>query len=778
METAIQSTEQPNEFDEINSIAPACVLTRVRNKVLDLIQSGSSTILVTGETGKGKSAILKNIGKKVSATNRLVVFNGVDFLKETYQTINSDTTSNHSSEDTNAQEFNSVKDFIHESINLNENILILVDSADYLPADILDDLIMLTSQNASDNRINLVLAGLPKLEFQLNDEEKEYRNNLVHISLDELSKEDILSIATSKCYINKPITGEIHFSKNSLNEISEFINDDQKLLDVVLEWCSTIGNENSTSTITKNIAIKAIACLEDFANDSSVPANNAYPPSNTIEDFTGIEEERMQTNEHEIPILEEYLPDKSSNISTIKSHKSGETQDDALVVSDALEIASNVHNESTETRKIETETIPAHSAATSDRKLGSKKPLISLSFVIVLLVIGLILLITIRLQPNLLIKENRVAINNEPVVAKEEIQEKKNIAVDLGENDEIAHIDNSKISSAIEKDNNINKNDRASSEQPKSITVTQGKQNSEETNTDNKSEMASRNFTASYNKDLEYEAYPKKSDAIENVKLAPRSTVITKKQENLTPSKPELINQESATLNKNEIDKLLRKAEQQFANKHLTTPFEDSAYKSYKTILASDPNNKEAQKGIYMIHQTYVNWANYYLKRNQIERSELFFKRALVVNPNDQTSKNKLSGLRKQSSELDNSFEINNQNLTPSEISEVVQVYVSDLLIRAKLQLQNENLTTPPNNNAYETYLKVLSYQPDNHIAKSGISAIKQSYINLAEEHLKESDYRRATFYYEQALAIDPFDAQLTKQLKQAKQLRNSEITN
>ena len=150
-----------------------------------------------------------------------------------------------------------------------------------------------------------------------------------------------------------------------------------------------------------------------------------------------------------------------------------------------------------------------------------------------------------------------------------------------------------------------------------------------------------------------------------------------------------------------------------------------------KQFLELDPKNEAAIKGIQRIHATYVNWGNYYLRRNDIDRSERFFKRALQIKPDDNVSKNKLAEINSLNQAPSNGQNFNNRGLTPAEVNQVEQVYVGDLLIRAKLQLQNKNLTTPPNNNAYETYLKVLRFQPENAVAIAGISTIKQKLHQL-----------------------------------------------
>ena len=784
METAVNSVQHKVKDKIHRQPAPSSVVERVCDEILSLVQNNSSVILLTGDKGRGKSSLLRKIGKKIAPNQRLIFFNGIDFLTEANQTINNKKTNSYALQNKNAQEFNLVKDFIYESLNLDENILILVDSADFLPADVLDDLIKITSQVTSkNNTVNLILAGLPKLKYQLDDDEKDYKQKLIHFSLDELNDQDIQEIASTKSYFNKPRKEAYKFNKNAINEIAKYIDGRQQLLDVILEWCSTLANEDNINTITKDIVSRAIESAEEVSNDTSTGIENAYPPSDKVEIDTLDEKQ-------EIPLLKEEISSNDSSALDVDSEYPQALQKDSLVVNEALEIATNEFHE------IENEIMPTKWVPAAKKVSSSNKPFIALASVIIVLVIGLGYLISYRLQPdahnNNEVENLSAAIENDISKNQPEIAS-ENEVIHLQDNDEVMlvkKLEHTDVDTLSEIDD-ASEDSFVINNQPETIVQEEGNE-IEGVHQIESSKFVSAERTENTDSELsDLEPQTMQTDSIETAqidqtKVVNREPQISELERAVeTDAQQEADVQQSITpitkqdgISKDEINILLAKAEQQLAIKHLTTPYEDSAYKSYQTILKSEPDHQAANLGIQRIHTTYTNWANYYLRNNEIERSQHFFRKALEVNPNDQVSKRMLQNIDQQGRRTTTASIIDNQGLSQAEINQVEQVFIGDLLIRAKLQLQNKNLTTPPNNNAYETYQKVLRYQPDNHIAIAGITAIKQSYVNWAEQDLRDSNYRRSTFFYQKALAIDPSDAQLAQQLEKVKQLRSSELQN
>ncbi len=88
-----------------------------------------------------------------------------------------------------------------------------------------------------------------------------------------------------------------------------------------------------------------------------------------------------------------------------------------------------------------------------------------------------------------------------------------------------------------------------------------------------------------------------------------------------------------------------------------------------------------------------------------------------------------------------------------------------DLLALAEVQMDLKRLSTPRDDNALQTYHKVLQIAPGHEGALKGIARIKAQYTRWAETAMQKTDWYWAQNYLKKALAIEPWDDTLTQQL-------------
>ncbi|MGI9227824.1 MAG: hypothetical protein ACR2PU_03435 [Gammaproteobacteria bacterium] len=181
-------------------------------------------------------------------------------------------------------------------------------------------------------------------------------------------------------------------------------------------------------------------------------------------------------------------------------------------------------------------------------------------------------------------------------------------------------------------------------------------------------------------------------------------------------------------------------------------------------------SNEIAQQETQKNHDQYVNWALHHLKNNELKRAKYFIEKARVINPDGLVIQEVLASLdKKNKSVTENKIdETNIISSTEKSYSEGA-VTTDELLTRAKHQVLSKNLTSPPNNNAFATYKMILKIEPENSEAITGVSEIKKSYVNWAEQDLKKNNHHRAVLFYKKALSIDPSDTKLTQLLKTLK---------
>ena len=79
---------------------------------------------------------------------------------------------------------------------------------------------------------------------------------------------------------------------------------------------------------------------------------------------------------------------------------------------------------------------------------------------------------------------------------------------------------------------------------------------------------------------------------------------------------------------------------------------------------------------------------------------------------------------------------------------------INQYLLAAKKNLENLNLTTPPENNAYDQYQAVLSIDQGNTMALNGLKEIYKLYIKFIKSSAKKGELRKAKIYLKRAEAI------------------------
>ncbi len=847
MESARNAYESNIETRIDHDTAPPSVVRRVHDEILDAIEHHSNIILLTGEAGKGKSTLLRAMGKNLPANNRLIFFNGTDFLSSHSANENKQP-NNSAANNKDIQDFTVIKDFILESAELEDKLTIIVDAADSLPTNVLSELLNINNQIASKNNdINLIMAGRPDFKKQLDEIENSSTQNLIHCSMDELNEEDVYAFATNKEYRIKPYSGELQFEQDSLEALSTYVVGNQQLLDVLLEWCSILINEQQIDLVTKEIATSAIARAEQFSKDNNILLINSYPSYEDVHDI--IEEDIVNDTSH-AEDANVYSRVTSKN----KDHAPAYIPTITSKVDEALTASINNIND------FENEVMPTQWVPAPKKPLPNKKPLLFLAAIIIVLAISLVLLIAHRLQLNVLnigdsvdnqiiqneaVEKGGAAANtfveneNAAPVASENLDEAENLsqaennklntsrelefttpvepegkAEGLVEDDQLANLaDDSEVDTSRElefitpfepegKAEDLAEDDQLAnladdsevdtSRELEFITPVEPASKAESVAEDNEVntvqelevispvESASKAESAAENNELNTVQEPEgKAEG-----LARDNQLATIEQRETSSTLGS-----AKSLTATEIDKLLATARRQFAAKNLTTPSGNNAFATYQSILSKAPNHAAALQGIKNIHDKYVSWANYYLRNNQTARAKYFYSKALEVAPEDEASIKMLRNLTgtknsvttdastpKQAGSVAKDIQPNTEILTLSstQTHQQGQTSIGELLVKAKRQLQNKNLTTPPSNNAYATYQQVLKSAPNNSDALTGISIIKKTYIVWAEQDVKDKNYRRAALFYNKALAIDPADAQLAHRLQEIKSLRST----
>ena len=84
----------------------------------------------------------------------------------------------------------------------------------------------------------------------------------------------------------------------------------------------------------------------------------------------------------------------------------------------------------------------------------------------------------------------------------------------------------------------------------------------------------------------------------------------------------------------------------------------------------------------------------------------------------------------------------------PGPAADHRQENVARLLSQAEADLNAGRLTSPPGNNAYDRYQKVLSLEPMNAAANQGLKRIVGKYVDLARGRIRAGDFEQANLVF------------------------------
>lgn len=123
---------------------------------------------------------------------------------------------------------------------------------------------------------------------------------------------------------------------------------------------------------------------------------------------------------------------------------------------------------------------------------------------------------------------------------------------------------------------------------------------------------------------------------------------------------------------------------------------------------------------------------------------------------------------------LENQLQKAFKNNSPDNL---LQKEIAELLSTAERQLANKKLMTPANDNAWDTYTKILSKDPNNEEAIFGLNKIKSTYVRWAKSEQKKDNEQRAMYFYQKALEISPDDSELLQQIALLKQSSQQKLS-
>ncbi|MGH8590975.1 MAG: hypothetical protein ACREXX_17105, partial [Gammaproteobacteria bacterium] len=173
----------------------------------------------------------------------------------------------------------------------------------------------------------------------------------------------------------------------------------------------------------------------------------------------------------------------------------------------------------------------------------------------------------------------------------------------------------------------------------------------------------------------------------------------------------------------------------------------DNAFDYYNAVLLLDRNSREAREGLTRIGQRLTEDAETARQAGDLERSRALIDQGLRVDP-------KGSGLQTLKDAVAED---------QRALGEKHRRLVAQWLERAQGQFQSGRLTTPPGDNAFETYRMLLAVVPGQAEALAGLEQIAQRYVQLAEAAREPGNVEASLALIDQGLQAVPGHARLAE---------------
>ncbi|MBT7409733.1 MAG: protein kinase [Methylococcales bacterium] len=210
-------------------------------------------------------------------------------------------------------------------------------------------------------------------------------------------------------------------------------------------------------------------------------------------------------------------------------------------------------------------------------------------------------------------------------------------------------------------------------------------------------------------------------------------------EESLSQEEIEVIDE-----SENEVVSLLEIAEKQIEAGFLLEPANDNAYETYQIVLEKDPENERAKLGLIKVADYYKRRVRKSYETGSLQRTLVLIKVGIEKFPTNE-------GLLKLQSYVDRRL---NDDKQLEEDGKKVKKEVDKLLRIAKRQIKSKRLTTPPGDNAYETFQDIALLAPTETWAKEGYQRIANMYAENAETAFSNGDLKKTGKLVEQGLAV------------------------
>ena len=587
---AIETKQNSNHTfvitDEEKHLVSDSAKSRIQKQIIEHVYNGVDVILVTSAQSDKENTYIQECFNSCGDKIRTIFLSSEFFSKSQSGNSNS------------VPDLSMVSAIVYESIHLDEHFSIIINDADQIAIQTLNELIKLAlGINSSKNNVSFIFSGGPNLLSVVERVTDIRRLSLVHCSLDEITTDDI------DTYINDMQTDvdneyKLHFNKYALKRIATHASGSLYKASILLEWCRAYSLHENNYKVTVGFIDSLLKHINQSSSGDSEMLLGNYPPDNFKFDNTKI----TPSDTSEVKISKDRNPQEITEAPKSKVSKTVYVDEKSSKKDRSAKIYERFMNDPSEKNLVENDNNSSPAKSTSkkdsdDTDIGSK---------------------TNTAKPT----NDEEYEDTYHITAVEQINEPIDIESSTNEDD-----DNSTLQKLIK---------------PK-----QRKKHSPMLSVllilltlvcvyycwiiyANTSMDISSSISAFTNNPTEQTLIDEPASEIEQSKLQDNDAQLL--------SRLEIQNEQT-------IQSLLNLANTQILDKKLSTPPSDNALNTYRMILQFNPHHDEALLGIEKIKNQYQSWAKLDIEQGKINRAKYFLNRAIDISPDDIETRRLLSSI-------------------------------------------------------------------------------------------------------------------------------------
>lgn len=230
-----------------------------------LIHSNEPFAVLTGEPGTGKTITIKKFINElpVNIVSAYILFPNLT-PEELFMAILEDFNIHVDKSLTKNALFAKLRDFLIEIGSQGKKAVIIIDEAQNLPNETLEELRLLSNlETEKDKLLKIILAGQPELDEKLNEESLRQLKQRVtlYVKLDNIKQEDIKNYIYS--HLEKAGKSYVKIHSGVVKRIAKITKGNPRLINTLMERTIIAAFLDNSHTITENHLISALSSVNN-----------------------------------------------------------------------------------------------------------------------------------------------------------------------------------------------------------------------------------------------------------------------------------------------------------------------------------------------------------------------------------------------------------------------------------------------------------------------------------------------------------------------------------